>query len=169
MSHIVSASTRNRLLKELKSAAGGTRDTSGGPAPSDDDSYVSLGLRDESNLSEWLAVLRGPENTPYHGGAFKVRLSVPSSYPLSPPKATFLTPVFHPNVHFGTGEICLDILKNEWSPAWTLMSVCQAIVALLSDPAGDSPLNCDAGNLVRSGDMRAYHSLARMYTIDAAR
>ena len=68
-----------------------------------------------------------------------------------------------------TGEICLDILKNAWSPAWTLQSVCQAIVALMSDSAPDSPLNCDAGNLLRAGDQRGYNSLARMYTLEYAR
>jgi len=85
-----------------------------------------------------------------------------------PPKVRFRTRIFHPNVHFKTGEICLDILKNAWSPAWTLHSVCQAITALLSDPAADSPLNCDAGNLLRSGDLRGYNSLARMYTVEHA-
>ena len=74
-------------------------------------------------------------------------LNVPEQYPLVPPKIRFQTRIFHPNVHFKTGEICLDILKNAWSPAWTLQSVCQAIIALMSDPAADSPLNCDAGEL----------------------
>jgi peroxin-4 len=154
----------SRLLKELKAA------TQGGPNDTFDHVVTSLQLLDESNLNEWVAVLSGPEGTPYCGGRFRVRLSVPASYPLAPPTATFVTPIFHPNVHFSTGEVCLDILKTDWSPAWTLMSVCRAIVALLSDPAGgaDSPLNCDAGNLVRGGDMRAFDCVARMYTVELA-
>jgi ubiquitin-protein ligase len=42
--------------------------------------------------------------------------------------------------------VCLDILKTAWTPAWTLQSVCRAIIALLSNPEADSPLNCDAGD-----------------------
>lgn len=86
-----------------------------------------------------------------------------------PPNVRYRTKVFHPNVHFKTGEICLDILKTAWSPAWTLASVCQAILALMSDPAPDSPLNCDAGNLLRNGDTRGFLSMAKMYTIEYAK
>jgi len=57
----------------------------------------------------------------------------------------------------------LDILKKEWTPAWTLMSACRAIVALLADPAPDSPLNCDAGNMLRAEDHEAFRSTAALY------
>lgn len=91
---------------------------------------------------------QGPKDTPFEGGTFELCLKVPEQYPLVPPKVHYVTRVFHPNVHFKTGEICLDILNNAWSPAWTLHSVCQAVLALMSDSAPDSPLNCDAGALL---------------------
>ena len=75
-----------------------------------------------------------------------------------------MTKVFHPNVHFKTGEICIDVLKDAWSAVYTLQSTLRSLIALLSLPEADSPLNCDAGNLLRSGDERGFNSVARMYT-----
>ena len=60
------------------------------------------------------------------------------------------------------------MIKNNWSPAWTLQSVCRAITALLHDPNAESPLNCDAGNIIRSGDMKAFNNMAKMYVIEYA-
>jgi len=59
-------------------------------------------------------------------------------------------------------------LKDKWSPAWSLESVCRAILDLLSNPYADSPLNCDCGNLIRCEDFIGYNSLAKMYTIEYA-
>lgn len=104
----------------------------------------------------------------FSGGRFVLRIEITPEYPLTPPKVTFVTRIFHPNVDSKTGEICLDILKSDWSPAWGISAVCRAVVALLDDPNAESPLNCDAGNLIRSGDMLGFYSMARLYTREYA-
>ena len=93
---------------------------------------------------------------------------VPSTYPHSPPSVHFVTPIAHPNVHPSTGEICLDVLADAWTPIWTLESVCRAVQALMSAGDASSPLNCDMGNLQRDGDWRGYWSVARMCTLEHA-
>lgn len=147
---------RTRLFKEYKELS-----------KLGDESDIQV-VPDETNIFVWKAIVKGPKDTPYEGGVFELVINVPEQYPLVPPNVRYRTKIFHPNVHFKTGEICLDILKNAWSPAWTLQSVCQALTALMSDPAADSPLNCDAGNLLRNGDKRGFDSMARMYTIEYA-
>lgn len=62
-----------------------------------------------------------------------------------------------------TGEICLDLLKTAWSPIWTLSTACAAVQQLLATPEPSSPLNVDAANLLRAGDVVGYESLARMW------
>jgi len=90
-------------------------------------------------------VVKGPPDTPYSGGTFELAIEVPPNYPLIAPSVKTLTPIFHPNFHFKTGEICLDILKTDWTPSWTLSTVCRAIITLLGAAEASSPLNCDAG------------------------
>mmetsp|Transcript_12224 Transcript_12224/g.14609 ORF Transcript_12224/g.14609 Transcript_12224/m.14609 type:complete len:153 (+) Transcript_12224:275-733(+) len=148
--------SRTRLFKELKEAQRNAKETD-----------VEL-YPDDNNIFRWTAYLHGPADTPFAKGRFQLAISIPETYPLVPPTVRFVTKIFHPNVHFKTGEICLDILKNAWSPAWTLQSVCRAVIALMSQAEPDSPLNCDAGNMLRAGDMRGYNSVASMYTVEYA-
>lgn len=49
-----------------------------------------------------------------------------------------------------------------------LSTAARAQSPITADSAPDSPLNCDAGNLLRGGDLRGYNSLARMYTFELA-
>jgi len=150
---------KRRLLKEWKN-----QHLEQQQLGAEEQTDVLLTPRDEDKLLEWVGYIAGPPDTPYHGGTFELQISVPSNYPLYPPTIRFVTNIFHPNIHFKTGEICLDILKGAWSAAYTLQSVCRSIIVLLANPEPESPLNCDCGNLLRCGDKRGFRSLAKMYT-----
>ncbi len=69
------------------------------------------------------ATIMGPGDSPYSGGVFFVMIQFPPDYPFKPPKVQFQTKVYHPNVN-SQGSICLDILKEQWSPALTISKVC---------------------------------------------
>lgn len=99
------------------------------------------------------------------GGLFTLHLSIPQTYPNTPPQITFKTPCCHPNVSFTTGEICLDLLKTSWTPAYGLVSSLEAVQQLLSAGGeADSPLNLDIAKLVREGDLVGAEGLVRLYT-----
>ena len=86
---------------------------------------ISAGLKDD-NLYEWEAVILGPENTVYEGGVFYVNISIPEKYPFVPPIVIFKTKIYHPNIN-SAGNICLDILKNNWNSALTISKVLLSI------------------------------------------
>ena len=120
------------------------------------------------NLYLWTAHIVGPQDTPYYPYRFTLRISVPTTYPHRPPHITFVTPIAHPNIHFKSGEICMDILKEQWTPIWTIEATVRAIGALLASPQADSPLNCDVGNVLRANDVTAYNSLVNLYAVEHA-
>jgi len=76
-----------------------------------------------------------------------------------------MTPICHPNVHFQTGEICLDLLKTAWSPAYTISATLTSIHQLLTSAEPDSPLNIDIAQLLRQGDSMGAESLIRYYAV----
>lgn len=76
------------------------------------------------------------------GGVFRLELFLPEEYPMSAPKVRFLTKIYHPNID-KLGRICLDILKDKWSPALQIRTVLLSVQALLSAPNPDDPLAND--------------------------
>lgn len=91
-----------------------------------------------SDIYQWEAVILGPEDSPYTGGVFKLRIQFPVDYPFKPPHIQFLTKIYHPNIN-SAGMICLDILKGQWSPALTISKVLLSICSLLTDPNPKDP------------------------------
>ena len=142
--------SRSRLLKEIKESS------------KDVDPAIRL-APDGENLLRWSATLKGPEETPFHTGTFVVRFALPESYPLAPPRASFETKIFHPNVHWKTGEICLDILKDAWSPALTMKTALMSLQALMCAPEPSDPQDAEVASMFnRSYDQFA--STARFWT-----
>mmetsp|Transcript_16498 Transcript_16498/g.17161 ORF Transcript_16498/g.17161 Transcript_16498/m.17161 type:complete len:166 (+) Transcript_16498:29-526(+) len=130
---------------------------------------INLSLRgDGSSVFNWLATMTGPKDSPYEGGVFDIMIDVPEEYPLKPPKCRFSTKIFHPNIHLETGEICHELFKDKWSPSCSIETVCKSILDLMIHPNEESPLNCDAGNLLRYQDLVGYYYIAKMYTLDCA-
>jgi ubiquitin-conjugating enzyme (huntingtin interacting protein 2) len=97
----------------------------------------------EGNPLHWKAQFRGPPDTPHAGGPFLVDVLFGAGYPFDPPKIKFETKVWHPNVSSASGAICLDILKDAWSPAMTMQTTLLSLQALLAQPNADDPQDAE--------------------------
>ena len=118
------------------------------------------------NLYDWQATLIGPTESPYEGGVFYLNIKFPPEYPFKPPKIHFITKIYHPNIN-SNGGICLDILKEQWSPALTISKVLLSICSLLTDPNPDDPLMVDIAELYKE-NIEEYKIKARAYTLQYA-
>jgi ubiquitin-conjugating enzyme E2 D/E len=138
----------NRELNELKK---------------DPPSNCSAGPENEDDMFRWEGVIYGPSDSPYQGGFFKLRIQFPVDYPFKPPHVQFLTKIYHPNVN-ASGLICLDILKQQWSPALTIGKVLLSITSLLTDPNPDDPFVPEIAHLYKT-NRASYEANAREWTL----
>ena len=116
----------------------------------------------EADFFTWDAMIFGPADSPFQGGVFHLTIRFPSDYPFKPPIITFKTKIYHPNIN-AAGGICLDILKQQWSPALTISKVLLSILSLLTDANPNDPLVPEIANLYKS-DKAAYEAKARTWT-----
>ena len=128
----------------------------------DPPSNCSAGPSEEGDLFNWTATIMGPDDSPYQGGIFFLNIQFPSDYPFKPPKITFSTRIYHPNIN-ATGSICIDILKDQWSPAMTTGKVLLGISSLLTDANPDDPLVPEIAHLYKQ-DRARYENTAREWT-----
>ena len=126
---------------------------------------ISAGLVKDS-LTKWKATILGPMGSPYEGGIFELDIKFTDDYPFKAPQVKFITRIYHPNIN-SRGEICLDVLKSQWSPALTMDKVLLSICSLLTDPNADDPLDPEAAKLYKN-DRAEYEMIARKMTREYA-
>lgn len=114
------------------------------------------------DVYHWQASIMGPPDSPYAGGVFFLSIHFPTDYPFKPPKISFTTKIYHPNIN-SNGNICLDILKDQWSPALTISKVLLSICSLLTDANPDDPLVPEIAHLYKT-DRAKYEATAKEWT-----
>ncbi|KAG7499684.1 ubiquitin-conjugating enzyme E2 L3-like [Solea senegalensis] len=97
---------------------------------------------DDENISTWQALIV-PDRAPYDKGAFRIEIIFPDEYPFKPPKVTFKTKIYHPNID-ERGQVCLPIISaDNWKPATRTLQVIQCLITLVNNPEPEHPLRAD--------------------------
>lgn len=121
----------------------------------------------DEDMSQWTCEFVGPEESAYEGFEFKLEIHVDADkYPIHAPSVKFEPyNMVHPNVKWSTGEICLDLLKDSWTPMYRLLDVVGAIRDLLLEPGLDSPLELDLAHIY-AADYDAFAQLVKYRLIE---
>ena len=129
---------------------------------SDPPANCSAGPINDSDIFVWEGIIFGPTESPFAGGVFKVNIQFPADYPFRPPRIVFTTKIYHPNIN-SQGFICIDILKQNWSPALTISKVLLSILSMLTDPNPNDPLMPEIATLYLRSRVE-YEVIAREWT-----
>lgn len=145
------SATATRIRKELDEVS-----------KDDGTSGVTATIRDGNNR-HLLGKIKGSSGTPYESGVFQIDIQIPMQYPFVPPKMSFITKIWHPNISSQTGAICLDILKDQWSPALTIKTALLSLQALLCSPEPDDPQDAQVAKMYLS-DYPTFEKTAKFWT-----
>jgi ubiquitin-protein ligase len=151
--------TAKRLLAELRDLSTSALEPSNQGSP---DFPFSIQPLHDSNIREYIAKFPGPSSTPYEGGIFHLRLSVPDGYPTRAPRVWFCTKTYHPNVE-PNGEVCAHGFGVDWNAAWDLRTVVLAVASLLSEPDLTDPALAGVARVYLM-DRAAFEKTAREWT-----
>ena len=123
---------------------------------------VSAGPKSEDNIFDWYSVIKGPEGSPYANGVFYLDIHFPKDYPFVPPEVKFRTKIYHCNID-RKGNICVSILKDQWSAALTISKVLISVTSLLTDANPADPLVKDIAKQYIK-DREGHDAMARLWT-----
>lgn len=110
---------------------------------------VKISFPNASDLFHFDILIRPTEGY-YKLGSFLFHVDISDDFPIDPPRIKCMQKIYHPNIDL-EGNVCLNILREDWSPVLSLNSVLLGLNFLFLEPNPNDPLNKTAANvLVRS-------------------
>ena len=122
-----------------------------------------VALENEEDIRNWIVVMKGPSESPYANGNFKLKFTFPENYPFKPPEVKFLTTVYHPNINLSTGEICLEVFNSSWAPTQKVSEILEKIASMLQSPSASNPLETEIANEL-TNNYSTFEKKAKEYT-----
>ena len=97
-----------------------------------------------------------------------ILLDFSDNYPFKSPKIKFVTKIYHPNVKQDTGEICDQLIKEQWKPAMPIRQVIITLVKLIENPDLESSIEPEIAKEMKE-NKKAFKAKAADYTKRFAR
>lgn len=115
------------------------------------------------NMQEFYVRFKGPEETPFAGGLWKIHVELPDQYPYKSPSIGFVNRIFHPNIDELSGSVCLDVINQTWSPMYDMINIFEVFLPqLLRYPNPTDPLNGEAAALMMR-EVKVYEAKVKEY------
>ena len=107
---------------------------------------IQLNIPDSSDITTFTITVIPDQESVWASIPVQFLVQVPHTYPYKAPRVACLTPPFHPNISYD-GKVCLNIIREDWKPVYTLNHVVQGLVSLFYYPVTTDPLNQEAAEL----------------------
>ncbi|OJD19522.1 hypothetical protein AJ78_00493 [Emergomyces pasteurianus Ep9510] len=120
-------------------------------------------ISEDNTEQEFYVRFKGPEETPFEGGLWKIHVELPDQYPYKSPSIGFVNRIYHPNIDELSGSVCLDVINQTWSPMYDMINIFEVFLPqLLRYPNPSDPLNGDAAAVLMR-DPKKYEARVREY------
>ncbi|KAF7845729.1 hypothetical protein BT93_L0956 [Corymbia citriodora subsp. variegata] len=115
------------------------------------------------SMQEFYVIFKGPQETPFADGRWKIHVELQDQYPYKSPSIGFVNRIFHPNIDEQSGSVCLDVINQTWSPMFDMVNIFEVFLPqLLRCPNPTDPLNGEAAALLMR-EPKSYDNRVREY------